>query len=253
MKIAVLSPHRDDAAFSASLAIDFWLGQGHSVTIVNCFTRSDYAPFSDAQSLHPNDRLSYVTALRLREDERWSRSFGAGLKLIDLNLKDAPLRLRCGIDDVCTAPIKVEDKALSKIHNALTRLSPDAFLLPLALGAHVDHRTVLESVRPLLIAGLAYACYEDLPYAARPGAAAVIAETAHAITPLLRPTFTEAARDTQAAMVRKRKLALAYDSQVDDITTDQIAAFSTRYKGRERLWANPAWCASPLWFEDAQA
>jgi len=38
MKITVLSPHRDDAAFSVGLAIAEWLNAGYAVEVVNCFT-----------------------------------------------------------------------------------------------------------------------------------------------------------------------------------------------------------------------
>ena len=73
LKILVLSPHRDDAAFSLSIAITNWLTARHSVTVLNVFTRSRYAPFSDAAFVHENDELSYVSAMRLREDEYFLR------------------------------------------------------------------------------------------------------------------------------------------------------------------------------------
>ena len=73
LKILVLSPHRDDAAFSLSIAITNWLTARHSVIVLNVFTRSRYAPFSDAAFVHENDELSYVSAMRLREDEHFLR------------------------------------------------------------------------------------------------------------------------------------------------------------------------------------
>ena len=246
MKIVVLSPHRDDAAFSLSLAIAAWLKQGNRITVLNCFTRSDYAPYSDAASIHPNDRMSYVTALRLREDVSWQRHFGPHLLRTELNLKDAPLRLHCSADEVCSLPVNPHDKALFKIRAAIEQLAPDALVIPLALGAHVDHLTARDAALPLYSDTLPFAFYEDLPYAARPGAADLIESLAHTLAPGLHPVFAEAPTDPSLAQQRKRTLALSYDSQIDDDVTEQIAAFCLNYDGRERLWANPAWHRSSL-------
>jgi LmbE family N-acetylglucosaminyl deacetylase len=244
VKVVVLSPHRDDAAFSLSLALEAWIAQGHTVEVINCFTRSAYGPFSDAESLHPNDRASYVTAVRLREDVAWSRKLGPRLTLTDLNLKDAPIRLRCSPEELSTLPVNPTDKAIEKIRKTLERTRTDALVLPLAIGNHIDHRTAQHAA---LIAPVpCYAFYEDLPYAAQPGAAETIESTAHALNPELQPAFATAPGDVTAATLRKRKLALYYDSQIDDAATDEIARFCVRYEGRERLWANEAWRTSEL-------
>src|SRR6202453_2680197 len=113
MKILILSPHRDDAAFSLSIAITNWLNARHTVMLLNVFTRSRYAPYPDAAFVHENDELSYVTAMRLREDELFLRrikeSLPKGLKnnlhMVDLNLKDAPIRLRIPLDELCNTPV----------------------------------------------------------------------------------------------------------------------------------------------------
>jgi LmbE family N-acetylglucosaminyl deacetylase len=97
VKIVVVSPHQDDAAFSLSLAIGAWLERGHAVEVVNCFTRSEHAPFSDVSSVHANDRMTYVTAVRAKEDESWRKQIGAGAKR--LSLKDLNVKVRCA----CTA------------------------------------------------------------------------------------------------------------------------------------------------------
>ena len=68
MKIVVVSPHRSDAAFSLGLAVGSWLEQGHTVEVMNVFTRTEHAPYSDVDSLHPNDRMSFASAVRKRED-----------------------------------------------------------------------------------------------------------------------------------------------------------------------------------------
>ncbi|WP_263382575.1 PIG-L deacetylase family protein [Granulicella arctica] len=245
MKIVVVSPHRDDAAFSLTLAIIAWIAEGHSVEVINCFTRSEYAPFSDSDSLHPNDRLSYVTALRAREDHSWQRQLGPRLRMHDVNLKDAPLRLRCALDEVCTLPVRPTDKAFAKLHTVFSGTKADAFVLPLALGNHVDHATARDAA--LAEVGLMSqpcAFYEDLPYAARPGAADLIETAADSCVAGLTPVFVADPCEVRDAVSRKRRAALCYDSQIDDAVTDDIAQFCIRYAGRERLWANAAWQAS---------
>ena len=251
LKIVVVSPHRDDAAFSLGLAIGRWLADGHSVDILDCFTRSTYAPYSDADSLHPNDRLSYVTALRAREDAAWTKMYRGGLTITDLRLKDAPLRLRCSPYEVLGRPTSPTDKAIGVIQKGLSRSGAQAFVLPLALGRHVDHVTACESSIPTASGQAPCAFYEDLPYAARPGAAEeideVVVEAARLLGEPLVPVFvSEPLQDPAAAIERKRKMALCFDSQIDNDAVEQIAGFCARYSGRERLWVNVAWQRSSV-------
>ncbi len=245
----IVSPHRDDAAFSLGLTIRAWLSAGHTIDIVNCFTRSDYAPFSDVASLHVNDRTTYVSALRLREDQAWQRSFVAGtkrLRLKDLNLKDAPRRLRISFDEVCGLPVDAEDKALLKIRKAVSALKTDALLIPLALGGHVDHTTARDAAMGCMATGLPCAFYEDLPYATRPNAAEEIAGDVAGLGLSLTGGFTGPEEDAAAAVASKRRMAECYDSQIDSEVTEQIARFCERYGGRERIWSDAVWQACPL-------
>jgi LmbE family N-acetylglucosaminyl deacetylase len=244
VRIVVLSPHRDDAAFSLTLAIEAWLKAGFRVEVLNCFTRSEYAPYSDADSIHPHDRRSYVTALREREDKAWLRQLGTGVTITDLNLKDAPLRLRCSADEVCNMKVDATEKAFLKIEAWFRHDQADAVVLPLALGAHVDHLTARDAALAGLNVAIPRAFYEDLPYAARPGAAEQIEAVALTLGRTLTCGFVENSKTTNEAVVRKRKAALCYDSQVDDDVIDSIAHFSSRYEGKERLWMNEMWRTS---------
>ncbi len=172
LKICVVSPHRDDACFSLGLSLVRWAHAGHRIRVLNCFTRSAFAPYSDADTVHQNDRTSYVSAMREKEDKVFVRRVpGAGL--IDLRLKDAPLRFRCGVDEVFRRALDEADPAIAKIASALEKRvgSEDAelLLLPLGLGAHVDHITARHAAMPFALP-LACGFYEDLPYASREGA-----------------------------------------------------------------------------------
>ncbi len=242
MKIVVVSPHRDDAAFALTLAVDAWIAAGHKVSVVNCFSRSEYAPYSDADSVHANDRMSFVTALRGREDESWRRQYGSALTLVDLNMKDAPLRLHIGADEVRGLSVNVNDKALVKIQKAVERIAPAAVVLPLGLGGHIDHLTARQSLIAAAAGTTAWAFYEDVP--AAPLAEPIeefVAGLAREFSLDLRPVLIGQASDEAAAITRRRRAAFCYDSQVDDAEVEAIAQFCKVYGGRERLWANQAW------------
>ncbi len=245
VKIVVMSPHRDDACFSLGLSIGSWIEANHTVVVVNCFTRSEYAPYADFEFIHSNDRMPRVSALRLREDGAWQKMYPRGLQLVDLNLKDAPQRLHVAVDQVIGRAANPDDKTMTKLPRAVAALNPDAVVLPLALGGHVDHVTArMAMTQAEEFRGIAMAFYEDLPYAAWPGVAEEIEKAARGLDEALEPAFVTEAVQVDEALKRKRRLALCYDSQIADEVAQQIAEFSVRYGGRERLWGNGAWRAA---------
>jgi LmbE family N-acetylglucosaminyl deacetylase len=250
VKITVVSPHRGDAAFALGLAIQAWLEAGHAVEVISCFTRSDFAPYSDVGSVHKNDRVSYVTAVRKREDEEWRKQAGtAKFSITDLNLKDAPLRLHVGATEVFGRTADASEKVVSKIRRALEMSKAGAWVLPLGLGEHVDHltaRDVALSARP----GQAFpvAFYEELPEGVR-GADdvdAAVVSLELAVQSTLGPVFAVDVMDVEDAVKRKRRVAWCYDSQIDEAATSEIAEFCRRFEGRERIWANAAWQAEGI-------
>lgn len=241
----MLSPHRDDAAFSLSLAIGQWLRARHTVTVLNVFTRSRFAPFSDAAFVHENDELSYVSAMRLREDQLWVRRMqehlAKGLKnhlqLAEVNLKDAPIRLRIPVGEVTSTALDPGDRSIEKIRRSLARHAEegamDALVIPAGIGRHVDHVAVREAVQPFT-AHRPAAWYEELPDAAVAASAAEDRELMHGAAtakdhPLQEIVFAE---DDAAA---KRRLVLTYASQIEDVDGAVIAGAA------ERLWVNAQW------------
>jgi LmbE family N-acetylglucosaminyl deacetylase len=252
LKILILSPHRDDAAFSLSIAITNWLTARHTVTILNVFTRSRYAPYSDAAFVHENDQLSYVSAMRLREDEHFLRRvtealpkrLKSNLQIIDLNLKDAPIRLRIPLEELSDTPVNPADPAIEKIRKALTKQSEagtmEALVLPAALGKHVDHLTVREAAMPFT-STIPTAFYEDLPYATTHPSAPTDLESLRETAEQRSEPLSAVIYRVESALEYKRRLVLGYASQIDDEAGILISDFATRYNGGERLWANQAW------------
>lgn len=251
MKITVVSPHRGDAAFALGLAIQAWLHTGNAVEVISCFTRSDFAPYSDVGSVHKNDRVSYVTAVRKREDEEWRKQAGtAKFSITDLNLKDAPLRLHVGATEVFGRTADASEKVVSKIRRALDMSMAGAWVLPLGLGGHVDHvtaRDVALSARPAGEFPVAF--YEELPEVAR-GAAedvdAAVVSLSLTVQSKLEPVFAIDVMDVEDAVTKKRRVAWCYDSQIDEAATSEIAEFCRGFEGRERIWANAAWQAAGI-------
>ncbi len=248
LNILILSPHRDDAAFSLSLSIHHWLAAGHKVTLLNVFTRSLYAPYSDAETVHTNDRLAYVSALRRREDEEFLKQI-PGAEMVDLNIKDAPIRLHCDSSIVCDMDVNPEDTAIPKIRKAIATMAAahhafSALVLPLGLGHHVDHRVARDASLPLTT-DLPCAFYEELPYATRDGVRVDLSRFREDTnTRLHEPLFPVLCHGTHTRPTElKRRIALLYASQIDAPLADTIANFCQRYHGGERMWANEAWLA----------
>ncbi len=256
MNILILSPHRDDAAFSLALAIKGWLAAGHRVTVLGVFTRSLSAPYSDADTVHPNDLLSYVSAMRRREDAEFLKLL-PGLHMVDMNLKDALLRLRCTAGEVFTTGPSTEDTAIAKIQKSLAKLAADpgidAVLVPLGLGHHVDH-LVVRNAALAFAATRPCAFYEDLPDAFRSGA--ILEDSAQAELAALRESNTSiesanaivlrAGEDAATATKIKRRIVSVYASQIDDATIDAISTLARNHDGAERVWANSAWLKAAL-------
>jgi LmbE family N-acetylglucosaminyl deacetylase len=247
VKITVISPHRGDAAFAMGLSIPAWLGRGHSVEVVSCFTRSEFAPYSDVGSVHRNDRVSFVTAVRKREDEEWRKQLGsAKFTITDLNLKDAPLRLHVGANEVFGRTADASEKVVSKIRRALELSKAGAWVLPLGLGVHVDHVAARDVALSALPAeGFPVAFYEELPEALGVEEAidAAVVSLGLAVQSKLESVFAVASVDVEDAVTKKRRVAWCYDSQIDEGKTTEIAEACRKFEGRERIWANAAWRA----------
>jgi LmbE family N-acetylglucosaminyl deacetylase len=246
LKLLLLSPHRDDVPTALGLTIGTWLDQGHAVEVVECFTRTERVPFADTEMVHSNDRMSFVTAVGRRESEEWRKRYGVSkLKLTDLNLKDAPLRLHCSYKEVFGLEVDRSEKVWSKVRLAIERAKAQAVVLPMGLHKHVDHITVRDAALAVLTAETPVAFFEELPGVP----AADLTEAVHMLSMSTRlelsPVFAgPESDDVDAAVKRKKRLAVCYDSQMDDATTLAIAEASRAYVGRERLWANPAWLAA---------
>lgn len=171
MKVLAVSPHLDDAVFSAGAALAALARQGADVRVVTTFTRSVPAPTGFALACQTDKGLApdvdYM-ALRRAEDEAAMAALGLPAP-IHLPLEEAPHRGYDSAPALFAGP-RPDDAVATPLADALAPHLEDADLVlaPLGLGNHVDHVQVRAAlgVRP-------FVGWHDLPYALRePGPAA---------------------------------------------------------------------------------
>lgn len=160
MRLLILSPHRDDAAFSTGLLTWTTLSVGAHVTIANVYTQSDYAPYAERAG-----RVD-VSELRKNEDLAYARLLQGSVEMIDLGLLDAPLRRRIPCEEVLSS--STQDQAF---HRDVTQLvaqlqklaMSDLVLAPCGIGGHLDHLVCRAAAQAVYSTDrLGY--YADLPY-----------------------------------------------------------------------------------------
>src|ERR1700761_6725222 len=120
--VTVLSPHRDDAAFSLYVCLSRWVGASYRVTVLNFFTESAYGPRAIPTS------ASSISEIRRREDRRALASVNPRIRIESAGLLDAPLRLGIGAGEVCSAEPSPHDysnnlQTVSSILRAYMRTS----------------------------------------------------------------------------------------------------------------------------------
>lgn len=159
MKVSILSPHFDDAAYGLTITISSLINQHVPVTIINCFTVTRWT----AIAVEDKD-VKAVSELRANEDAAFNDFFGNKIQLVNLNLLDAPLRNGYIFQSGSFAPNEWE--LVEHLSNYL-QANVDGYLLcPLAIGSHIDHAICRAAVLRAY-SKLKVIFYEDLPYAYR--------------------------------------------------------------------------------------
>jgi LmbE family N-acetylglucosaminyl deacetylase len=235
MQVLVLSPHRDDAAFSCGLLLASLLQAGHSLRIVNVCTVSSYAPYLAKSA---ENRTEQVSKARLDEDLRFvdllvrgANSAPRSVELIDFHWQDLPLRWHTD-DGASLAQSPLRSEEVDTLQAELRSLPlADFVLCPQALGGHADHRLVCRAAqRAFPVSSMVL--YEDLPYAcgtlARPSS-----ELGH-----LR-CLEEAWMPAQyVSPGRKRDFCLNYSSQIGVDAAASMEHYGVLHGG-ERFLALP--------------
>ena len=239
MQIAVLSPHRDDAAFSCGITLRALLDAQSRVTIVNVCTISQYAPYA-TEALRSSVQL--VTMTRQQEDENFvamlSRTLEGGssqVEFVDLKWKDVPLRW-CIEDREALDSLTLPPEEVQKLCNELSNLPQfDFVFVPMALGGHIDHRLVLQAATQIFpTSSLVF--YEDLPYACRMSATER-SSVGFAIENASRSEVWLPFQGSTQGL--KKAYALCYLSQIAEDVAEEIEIYGLEHGGRERFIAGP--------------
>ena len=164
MRVLAVSPHLDDAAFSAGATLAALADAGHEVTVLTCFTRSVPDPTGFALACQLDKGLpAEADYMALRRAENDAALAGLGATPVDLDLPEAPHRGYTSAADLFGG-VHPDDDVWHEVADRLTGLTADLWLAPQALGAHVDHLQVLRAVaaldRPVL-------WWRDSPYVLR--------------------------------------------------------------------------------------
>lgn len=165
-----LSPHLDDAAFSAGGALARLAAEGWDVTVATIFTATVPDPTGFALSCQTDKGLSPdADYMALRREEDLAACAALGARAIHLPLREAPHR-GYGSAPALFGPPRCDDMAhldaAEAVAPLLRDLRPDLVLAPQAIGGHVDHVLAVRAVQVLdLRAPLLW--WRDFPYVAR--------------------------------------------------------------------------------------
>ncbi|MDD7937983.1 PIG-L family deacetylase [Actinomycetospora lutea] len=200
-----VSPHLDDAVFSAGGTLARLAAAGHDVLVLTVFTGSVTAPTGFALACQTDKGLGPdVDYMALRRDEDAAALARLGVRGEHLGLLEAPHR---GYDSPAAlfAGRRADDDVAGAVAEVVAPWldGADLVLAPQAVGDHVDHQVVTAVVAGLADPGRT-AWWRDTPYALRhPDAAGA---------PGL--TGTDIAIDVAGALEAKGAAARAYATQV---------------------------------------
>jgi len=170
VKLLAVSPHLDDAAFSAGGLLAQRAAAGWGVTVATCFTGNVPRPKGFALACQLDKGLSAEVdymALRRREDLDACTALGA--QAVHLPFLEAPHRGYASAPELFAARRGDDDivrRLAPALRDLLARHDPDLVLGPLCLGDHVDHHVVRDALA-LVVGSRSMLMWEDWPYADR--------------------------------------------------------------------------------------
>ena len=178
MTVLAVSPHLDDAAFSAGAALAALAASGHGVTVATVFTASVPSPAGFALACQTDKGIGpEVDYLALRRAEDAAACAALGAEPAWLGLAEAPHRgygsAEALFTGVSAGDAETWRDVLGRLRALVAERRPGLVLSCQGMGGHVDHLVVAQAVAALADdVGVPVAWWRDLPYALRqPGAA----------------------------------------------------------------------------------
>ena len=166
MKLLAVSPHLDDAAFSAGGTLAKHAREGWRVSVVTCFAGNVDRPQGFALACQLDKGLGpEVDYMALRRAEDAEACAALGAEAVHLPLLEAPHR---GYEEAAAlfGERLASDSTVDDLEPLLRPWIEQADLVlgPLGIGDHVDHHAVRDVVDALRPGALRW---EDWPYADR--------------------------------------------------------------------------------------
>ncbi len=210
-RVLAVSPHLDDAVFSAGGTLARLAAAGAQVTVATVFTATVPSPAGFALACQLDKGLGPdVDYMALRREEDRAACTALGAEPRHLPFVEAPHRGNASAPELFAGP-RPDDDAAERIAPAVRRLldalRPDVVLAPQAVGAHVYHVAVVEALTarapdaPVL-------WWRDHPYSMRPGV------PAEPYGGRFRAWAQAEVRLDDAARAHRTEAALAYASQL---------------------------------------
>ncbi|WP_091942645.1 PIG-L deacetylase family protein [Methylorubrum salsuginis] len=207
-----ISPHLDDAAFSAGGTLARLAAGGWQVVMATVFTASVADPQGFALACQLDKGLGAEVdymALRRAEDDAAAQALGIESP-VHLPFREAPHRGYASAPELFSE-LRPDDKVGLNLADAFERLMtdtrPDLILAPQAVGGHVDHVQVVRAFRgaqpPLPVLW-----WRDFPYTVRDAA------PKEPLRHLFEPYAERAVRLGVEAERRKAEACAAYASQI---------------------------------------
>ncbi len=226
MNINILSPHIDDAAFGLALTISKCANNNVPVTIINCFTITRWTAIPVE-----NKAVDAVSLLRKTEDAAFYRALNTSIKIINLDLLDAPLRNSYILQE---KPFQLDElQVIDDLQKLLEPHTGGLLLCPLGIGHHIDHAICRAAVLKIY-SRTDVLFYEDLPYANRITQQQIELHLSQ-LGQELGVKFINNTNGLLNCEIDKGQWIRLYKSQMNDDIASEIIAHLNILKG-ERIW-----------------
>lgn len=229
LKVYILSPHIDDAAFGLTLTIARLINNKIPVTLINCFTVTKWT------CVFVSRDIEVVSRLRKQEDAAYNKLFNSAINIINLDLTDAPLRNGYIFQTQSFQPNEID--LIEHLAGLIEQHVDGLLLCPLAIGNHIDHLICREAVMKLY-RKINVIFFEDLPYANRISSGEILLHIRE-LERELQVQMTSYINATDSHSINKEQAIRVYKSQLNDEICDEIIRHMNALRG-ERLWGEAA-------------
>ena len=171
--ILALSPHLDDAIFSAGGILATLKRQQHDIHVITCFTASVPNPEGFALDCQLSKGIpEAVDYMELRRQEDYYACTSIGAYTTWLSLPEAPHRGYESAQMLFDSPLSedtIENEVYVQLKTQVEKYRPDLILYPKGIGNHVDHIKVISAVNRLRkqLPTISFLQWLDEPYLSR--------------------------------------------------------------------------------------